>query len=161
MNRKLAVLITGVWYRLRLGWLWLRRWARIRFSCRRSMPPYLPAGCGGCGAVWRIHPRPRVILGIGHRHRTGRWRNNRAENSHQPTRRRERKMQGFRSVGFSTKIYLLSRSSPQHVQRSTPSHFSKDAPSFSSLCHGHMACGHCCSMSTIINEIIRVYRSTT
>jgi putative transposase len=25
-------------------------------------------------------------LGIGHRHRTGRWRNNRAENSHQPTR---------------------------------------------------------------------------
>ena len=29
-------------------------------------------------------------LGIGHRHRTGRWRNNRAENSHQPTRRRDR-----------------------------------------------------------------------
>ena len=38
-------------------------------------------------------------LGIAHRHRTGRWRNNRAENSHQPTRRRERKMQGFKSVG--------------------------------------------------------------
>ena len=62
---------------------------------------------------------------------------------------------------ISTKISLLSRSSPQHFQRSTPSHFSKDAPSFSSLCHGHMACGHCGSMSTIINEIIRVYRSTT
>src|SRR5208282_90811 len=29
------------------------------------------------------------------RHERGRWRNNRAENSHQPTRRRERKMQGF------------------------------------------------------------------
>jgi len=36
-------------------------------------------------------------LGISHRHQRGRWRNNRAENSHQPTRRRERKMQGFKS----------------------------------------------------------------
>ena len=27
--------------------------------------------------------------------------------------------------------------------------------------HGHMAFDHCCSMSTIVNEIIRVYRSTT
>ena len=43
-------------------------------------------------------------LGIGHRHRTGRWRNNRAENSHQPTRRRERKMQGFRSVGSAQRF---------------------------------------------------------
>ena len=34
-------------------------------------------------------------LGIEHRHRTGRWRNSRAENSHQQTRRRERKMQGL------------------------------------------------------------------
>jgi DDE domain len=32
-------------------------------------------------------------LGISKRHERGRWRNNRAENSHQPTRRRERKMQ--------------------------------------------------------------------
>jgi DDE domain len=29
-------------------------------------------------------------LGIAKRHERGRWRNNRAENSHQPTRRRER-----------------------------------------------------------------------
>ena len=43
-------------------------------------------------------------LGIAHRHRTGRWRNNRAENSHQPTRRRERKMQGFRSVGSAQRF---------------------------------------------------------
>ena len=34
-------------------------------------------------------------LGLSRRHERGRWRNNRAENSHQPTRRRERKMQGF------------------------------------------------------------------
>ncbi len=34
-------------------------------------------------------------LGPEHRHERGRWKNNRAENSHQPTRRRERKMQWF------------------------------------------------------------------
>ena len=38
-------------------------------------------------------------LGLSRRHERGRWRNNRAENSHQPTRRRERKMQGFKSAG--------------------------------------------------------------
>jgi putative transposase len=38
-------------------------------------------------------------LGISNRHERGRWRNNRAENSHQPTRRREHKMQGFKSAG--------------------------------------------------------------
>jgi putative transposase len=38
-------------------------------------------------------------LGIAKRHERGRWRNNRAENSHQPTRRRERKMQGSRAPG--------------------------------------------------------------
>jgi putative transposase len=38
-------------------------------------------------------------LGIEHLHERGRWRNNRAENSHQPTRRRERKMQRFKSAG--------------------------------------------------------------
>jgi transposase-like protein len=38
-------------------------------------------------------------LGIAKRHERGRWRNNRAENSHQPTRRRDRKMQGFKSGG--------------------------------------------------------------
>jgi putative transposase len=37
-------------------------------------------------------------LGISNRRERGRWRNNRAENSHQPTRRRETKMQGFKSV---------------------------------------------------------------
>ena len=67
----------------------------------------------------------------------------------------------FQERWFSTKISLLSRSNPQHVQRSTPSHFSKDAPSFSRLGHGHMAFGHCCSINKIVNEIIRVFRSTT
>jgi len=43
-------------------------------------------------------------LGIAKRHERGRWRNNRAENSHQPTRRREHKMQGFKSVGSAQRF---------------------------------------------------------
>ena len=44
------------------------------------------------------------VLGIEHCHQRGRLRNNRAENSHQPTRRRERKMQGFKSPGSAQKF---------------------------------------------------------
>jgi putative transposase len=43
------------------------------------------------------------VLGIEHCHQRGRWRNNRAENSHQPTRQRERKMQRFKSMGSAQK----------------------------------------------------------
>ena len=43
-------------------------------------------------------------LGIEHRLERGRWRNNRAENSHQPTRRRERKMQRFKSPGSAQRF---------------------------------------------------------
>jgi putative transposase len=43
-------------------------------------------------------------LGIERRHERGRWNNNRAENSHQPTRRRERKMQRFKSPGSAQKF---------------------------------------------------------
>jgi transposase-like protein len=38
-------------------------------------------------------------LGIEKHNERGRWKNNLADNSHQPTRRRERKMQGFKSPG--------------------------------------------------------------
>jgi putative transposase len=43
--------------------------------------------------------RARRQLGMSARHEQGIRRNNRAENSHQAVRRRERKMQGFRSAG--------------------------------------------------------------
>jgi transposase-like protein len=43
-------------------------------------------------------------LGLENRHERGRWKNHRAENSHQPTRRRERKMQRFKSVGSAQKF---------------------------------------------------------
>ena len=43
-------------------------------------------------------------LGLEHLHERGRWMNNRAENSHQPTRRRERKMQRFKSAGSAQRF---------------------------------------------------------
>ena len=53
-------------------------------------------------------------LGIAKRHERGRWRNNLAENSHQPTRRRERKMQGFESVG-SVQRFLSVHAATQNT----------------------------------------------
>jgi putative transposase len=51
------------------------------------------------------HTAPRsVSLGSSTATSDGRWMNNRAENSHQPTRRRERKMQRFKSVGSAQKF---------------------------------------------------------
>ncbi len=43
-------------------------------------------------------------IGLSARHEQGRRMNNRAENSHQPTRRRERKMQGFKSPGSAQRF---------------------------------------------------------
>jgi len=43
-------------------------------------------------------------LGLSARHEQGQRRNNRAENSHQPTRRRERKMQRFKSPGSAQRF---------------------------------------------------------
>jgi transposase-like protein len=48
----------------------------------------------------RLSPRRRISASSS----AGRWRNNRAENSHQPTRRRERKTQGFKSVGSAQRF---------------------------------------------------------
>src|SRR5271155_5082530 len=48
----------------------------------------------------RSYRAATLDLGIDHLHDRGRWKNNRAENSHQPTRRRERKMQRFKSAGL-------------------------------------------------------------
>ena len=52
----------------------------------------------------RSYGAATLDLGIDHLHDRGRWKNNRAENSHQPTRRRERKMQRFKSAGSAQKF---------------------------------------------------------
>jgi putative transposase len=51
-----------------------------------------------------IIQRCRPCSWIEHCHERGRWKNNRAENSHQPARRRERKMQRFKSLGSAQKF---------------------------------------------------------
>jgi transposase-like protein len=43
-------------------------------------------------------------LGIARRQDTGRWKNNRAENSHQPLRQRERRMKRFKSPGSAQRF---------------------------------------------------------
>jgi putative transposase len=69
---------------------------------------------------------PRVMVtdklrsyGVAHRdlmrsveHRQSKYLNNRAENSHQPTRQRERAMKGFRSASGAQQF--LSSSAPSH-----------------------------------------------
>jgi putative transposase len=53
-------------------------------------------------------------IGSAERHSTGRWLNNRAENSHQPFRRRERAMQRFRRVGTLQKFAAVQSSLCNH-----------------------------------------------
>jgi transposase-like protein len=70
-------------------------------------------------------------LGLSVRHEQGQRRNNRAENSHQPTRQRERKMQRFKSPGsaqrflsahaavhntFNVERHLISRGSLKQLR---------------------------------------------
>ena len=57
-------------------------------------------------------------IGAAHRQETGRWRNNRAENSHLPFRRRERAMQRFRRMR-SLQIFVS-------VHASVHNHFNQE-----------------------------------
>ena len=77
------------------------------------------------------HGRPKTIVtdrlrsyraamkGISNwaRQETGRWLNNRAENSHQPFRRREREMAKFRSMGSLQKFALIHASVHNHFNQ--------------------------------------------
>ena len=81
-------------------------------------------------------------LGLSRLHERGRWKNNRAENSHQPTRRRERKMQRFKSARSAQK-FLSTHRRLQHLQRPTPSHISPNAPRASRRGDDHVARGRC------------------
>jgi len=56
-------------------------------------------------------------LGIRDRQETGRWRNNRAENSHQPFRRRERAMLRFRRMRSLQKFASVHASVFNHFNQ--------------------------------------------
>jgi transposase-like protein len=46
-------------------------------------------------------------LGVAQRHDTGRWKNNRAENSHQPLQQRKRRMKRFKSPGSAQRFLSI------------------------------------------------------
>jgi transposase-like protein len=52
----------------------------------------------------RSHGAARSEIGLSARHDQGLRKNNRTEDSHQPTRRRERKMQRFKSPGSALRF---------------------------------------------------------
>jgi putative transposase len=77
----------------------------------------------------RSYDAAKAEMGLSARHELGLRKNNRAENSHQPTRRREGKMQRFKSPGSAQRFPVGSRRRPQHIQRPAPSHIPPHAPS--------------------------------
>ena len=56
-------------------------------------------------------------VGMAKRQETGRWLNNRVENSHQPLRRRERAMQRFRQPGSLQKFAAVHSSVHNHFNQ--------------------------------------------
>ncbi len=54
------------------------------------------------------------VIGNANKQETGRWLNNRGENSHQPFRRRERAMLGFRSMQSLQKFASVHSSVHNH-----------------------------------------------
>ena len=55
----------------------------------------------------RSYSAALIALGCEDRQEVGNWQNNRAENSHQPFRRKERSMQGFRDPGTLQKFAAI------------------------------------------------------
>jgi putative transposase len=70
----------------------------------------------------RSYGAARSEIGLSARHEQGLRKNNRAENSHQPTRRRERKMQRFKSPGSAQPLPVPSCRRSQHLQCPASSH---------------------------------------
>ena len=75
----------------------------------------------------RSYGAAKAALGLSARHEQGLRKNNRAENSHQPVRRRERKMQRFKSPGSAQRF--LSTHAAVHNTFNAPSYIPRHAPS--------------------------------
>jgi transposase-like protein len=75
----------------------------------------------------RSHGAAARDLGIESRHERGRWKKNRAENSHQPTRRRSTRCSASRAPAPRRNSSQPLRR-VQHFQRPTPSHLSSMTP---------------------------------
>jgi putative transposase len=58
--------------------------------------------------------KQEIVPGV--EHRQHRYLNNRAENSHQPTRQRERRMQGFKSPGYAQRFLSAYGPIAQHFR---------------------------------------------
>jgi putative transposase len=58
--------------------------------------------------------KQEILPGV--EHRQHRYLNNRAENSHQPTRQRERRMQGFKSPGYAQRFLAAYGPIAQHFR---------------------------------------------
>jgi transposase-like protein len=76
----------------------------------------------------RSYGAAKTQLGLSARHEQGVRKNNRAENSHLPVRRRERKMQRIQVARISATAPIRSRRGRQYVQRSAPSCFPQHPP---------------------------------
>jgi putative transposase len=61
-----------------------------------------------------------TVIGNANKQEPGRWLNNCGENSHQPFRRRERAMQGFRSMGGLQKFVAVHASVHNHFNLERP-----------------------------------------
>ena len=80
------------------------------------------------------------ILGSDRHHERGRWKNNRAENSHGSADAAARAQDAaVQEPGFSPEISFHARRRLQHFQRSAPSHFSPNAPRPSRCGDDHVA----------------------
>jgi transposase-like protein len=77
----------------------------------------------------RSYGAAKSEIGLSARHERGLRQNNRAENSHQPTRRRERKMQRFKSPGSASASCPFT---PPFTTHSTSSVISHPAARFAS-----------------------------
>jgi transposase-like protein len=76
----------------------------------------------------RSYGAAKSEIGLSARHDQGLRANNRAENSHQPTRRRERKMQRFKSPGSARRFLSIHTAVQNTFKRPTSSHIPPHAP---------------------------------